>query len=41
MAAQDGILLAEPQIAALKTAKAAKKGHGELDIECPGHCSAR
>jgi hypothetical protein len=39
--AQDGILLTEAQIAALKKTKADKEAHGEFDSECDGYCGAQ
>lgn len=39
--AQERLILAEAQFAALEKAKADKEAHGEFVSECPGHCGAQ
>jgi transposase InsO family protein len=39
--AQDGLILTEAQVAALKKAKTEKEAHGEFESECPGYCGAQ
>ena len=39
--AQEGLVLAEAQLAALEKAKSEKESHGEFESECPGYCGAQ
>lgn len=39
--AQEGVSLAEPQLAALEKARAGKEAPGEFERDCPGDCGAQ
>jgi hypothetical protein len=39
--AQEGLVLTDVQIVALKKANADKEAHGEFESECPGYCGAQ
>jgi transposase InsO family protein len=39
--AQEGVILTEPQLAALERGQRVKEAHGEFESECPGYCGAQ